>query len=151
MRCCWRTSALTGSSLLSVKEARLSLAFLGCFAPFRGTTSLSSTSCTFLFFFKSRQGNSSIKVTGRGQGGGRLTGTWDLGTSLDNPSLFLIVRRPFSHFLELMFISASSSELGSTWAIMSLGEWAVDYLSNSSSESGSWIIGFALSSLSSSK
>ena len=97
-------------------------------------TSPFSTFCTFLFFFKSGQGSSPTKVIGRRGGGGRLVGTWDLGTSLDDPSLFLVERRPFSPFLRLMSISLSSSELGYTRAIMSLGEWVADCLSNSSLE-----------------
>ena len=143
------TSVSIGSSLLSTEEACLSLAFLGCFDPFEGTTSPSSTSCTFLFFFKSGQGSGSTVVIGRG--GGRLAETWDLGISLDNPPLFLLVRRPFSPFLGLISISSSSSELGSIQATMSLREWAAECLSKSSSEFGSWIIGSAHSSLSFSK
>ena len=88
----------------------------------------------FPFLLQVGQGSSPTKVIGRGGGGGRLVGTWDLGTSLDDPSLFLVERRPFSPFLRLMSISLSSSELGYTRAIMSLGEWVADCLSNSSLE-----------------
>ena len=42
MRCCWRTSTLWGSSLLSTEEARLSLAVFCCFGSFKGKISPSS-------------------------------------------------------------------------------------------------------------
>ena len=48
-----------------------------------------------------------------------------------------------------MSISLSSSKLGFTRATISLGEWATECLSNSSSKSGSWIIGSTRSFLSS--
>ena len=70
---------------------------------------------------------------------------------LNDPHFLLPARRQFSPFLEFISISSSSLELGSTQATMSLGEWAAECLSNSSSESGSWIIGSARSFLSFSK
>ena len=75
------------SSLISTEGARLSLTFLGCFAPFGGIISPSSPSCAFLFFFKSGQGSSPSTAT-RGGGGGRLGGTWVLGTSFEVDPLF---------------------------------------------------------------
>ena len=71
------------SSLLSTEGARLSLTFLSYFAPFRGMISPSSPSCAFLFFFKLGQGSNPSVVIG-----GRVKGTWVLGTSFDINPMF---------------------------------------------------------------
>ena len=133
----WRTLAPLDSSRLSTEGALLSLAFLGCFAPFGGITSPFSTSCTFLFLFKSRLGSSPTAVIGRG-GGGRLRGTWVLGTFLEADPLFLLASRPFKLVLYFKSMPPSSSfELASTRATINLGEWAAENLSKSASESES--------------
>ena len=110
------------SSWLSTEGALLSLTFLGCFVPFEGITSPSSTSCTFLFLFKSGLESSPTAVTGIGEGG-RLKGTWVLGTSLEANPLFLLASRPFMLVLYFKSIPPSSSELVSTQATINLGEW----------------------------
>ena len=125
------------SSRLSTKGVLLSLAFFGCFASFGGITSPYSTSCTFLFLFKSGLGSSPTTVTGRWEGV-RLRGTWVLGKSLKVDSLFMLASRPFR--LVLCFKSmlhSSSSELVSTRVTINLGVWAVEKLSKLASESKS--------------
>ena len=149
MRCDQCTLAPREYFLLSTEDPLFSRTVFCCFVPFGRATSPSSNSYTFLFFFKSGWGSKPTKVTRRERGGGRLARTWDLGTSLNNPPLFLAARRPFNPFLGLMSIFSSSSELRSTWAMTSLGDWATDCQSNLSSKFRSWIIGFAFSSLSS--
>ena len=99
----------------------MSLAFSGCFAPFGGIISPSSTSCTFLYLFEPRLESSPTTVTGRG-GGRRLRGTWVLGTFLEADPLFLLASRPFR--LVLCFKStppSSSFELASTQATINIG------------------------------
>ena len=138
-----RTSAPLDSSQHSTEGALLSLAFLGCFAPFGGITSPSSTSCIFLFLFKSRLGSSPIAVTGRGEG------TWVLGTSFEDGPLILLASRPFKLVLYFRSIPSSlSSKLVSIQAIINLGEWIAENLSKSASESES-SIGFSSTSPSS--
>ena len=130
----WCSSAPLDSSRLSTERALLSLTFLGRFASFGGITSPSSTSYTFLFLFKSRLGSIPTSVIGRG-GGGRLRGTWVLGTSLEVDPLFLLASKPFK--LVLCFKSippSSSSELVSTRATINLREWVVENLSKSALE-----------------
>ena len=56
-------------------------------------------------------------VVGGGRGGGRLAGTYDLGTSLDDDHLFFPTIRSFKPFLGFRAISSSSSsELSTTRA-----------------------------------
>ena len=107
--------------------------FLGCFAPFGGITSPSFTSCTFLFLFNLGLRSSPTMVTRRG-GGGRLGGTWVLGTSLEADPLFLLARRPFRLVLCFKSIPLSSSKLVSTRATINLEEWAAENLSKLASE-----------------
>ena len=142
--------APTGFSLLSTEEARLSLALFGCFAPFGGTTSPSSTSYTFLFFFTSRQGSTPTVVTGRG-GGGEIGRNLGLGDLLGRcpfvpPSKEALQSSPRVDVRLLIFLGTTiyASDYEPR-------EWVAECLSNSSSESGSWIIGSTRSSLSSSK
>ena len=87
-------------------------------------------SFSFLFFFCKFGLESMPRGEGRG-GGGRLGGSWVFGVSLDDDPLFLSVRISFKPFLGFKAMSSSFSELLSTWAIISLGEWAMEDLSNS--------------------
>ena len=128
-----RTLAPLDFSRLSMEGALLSLTFLGCFSPFRGITSPSSTSCTFLFLLKSRLGSNHTAVIGKG-GRGRLGGAWVLGTSLEADPLFLLTSRPFRLVICLKSIPLSSSELVSTQETINLGEWAAKNLSKSALE-----------------
>ena len=89
-------------------------------------------------------------VVGEWGGGRSAGGSWDPKASLGPASLPLrMLRNPF--FLLSSSFSSSSTESLSTYAMTSLGEWAVDYLSNLSSKSGRWIVCYAFSSLSSLK
>ena len=72
---------------------------------------------------------------GEGGGGGRLRGTWDLGMSFDENPLFLSAIRSLRPFLGFNTIPSSSSEVVSTRAITSSGEWVAEDLSSSPSES----------------
>ena len=120
-----------------MEGAFLSLTFLGCFALFDGITSPSSTSCTFLFFFKSGLGSNPTAVIGRG-GGGKLEGTWVFGTSLEADPLFLLASRPFRLVLYFRSIPpSSSSKLVSTQETINLEEWVAENLSKLASESES--------------
>ena len=68
-------------------------------------------------------------------GGRRLRGTWDLGTSFDENPLFLSAMRSLRPFLGFNTIPSPSSEVVSTRAITSSGEWVAEDLSSSPSES----------------
>ena len=88
---------------------------------------------SFLFFFCKFGLESMPSGEGR-RGGGRLGGSWVFGVSLDDDPLFHPTRISFRPFLRFKAMYSSSSELLSTQAIISLGEWAMEDLSNSPSE-----------------
>ena len=146
--CCWCTSATPGSSLLSNEVAHPLFWAIFCFLVSWQTTSPSSTSYSFLLFFK--LGMRSRLVVGGG-GGGREEGSWDFKASLDDGPLFLSARRSFKPFLGLSAISSSSSsKLSSIFASMRLGVRTHEILSNSSLGFDMWMTGSPCSSLSSS-
>lgn len=58
---------------------------------------------------------------GGGKGGGRLAGSWDLGTSLDDDPLFRPTMRSLKPILKFKDIGSSSSELLSISVIINGG------------------------------
>ena len=114
-----------------------SLAFFCYLAPFLGVTSPSSKSSTDLFFLRFRLACSPRSV-GSGGGGGRLGGTWILGTSFKVDPLFLFAIKPLKPVLCFKSMPSSSSfELVVTWATTIFGGRATENLSDSVSESES--------------
>ena len=103
------TSAL---SRLSTDLALLSwgsLAFFCCLAPFLGATSPSSKSSTGLFFLRFELACNPRSV-GSGGEGGRLGGTWVLGTSFKVDPLFLFTIKPLKpvlYFKSMPYFSSS--------------------------------------------
>ena len=72
--------------------------------------------------------------------GGRLAGTLDLGTSLDDDPLFLPAIRSLTPFLGFKAISSSSSlKLSTTLATTRTGVRTPEILSNSSFGSDMWM------------
>ena len=143
--CCWVcTSAKDYSSRLSTEVDLLSLGSLAtfcCFVPFWRATSPSSSSCTSLFCFRFGMACSPRSVGGRGGGGGRVGGTWELGTSCEvDPFLAAIrsLRLLFPQFS--IILSSSSSEEPSGQAITRVWVWTPECLSGSSSASEMWTI-----------
>ena len=133
----WRTLAECLASLLSTKDPHvLSLVIFCYFRSFGRAISPSSVSFYFLFFL-CKIGLGSRSNGEGGRGGGRLGGSWVFGAFLDDDPLLLPARRSFRPFLRFKDISSSSLEMLSTWAIISLEEWATEDLSSSPLESES--------------
>ena len=109
VRCERHTSALFCSSQLSTEMDLPSLGSLATFcylAPFWGPTSLSSSSWTCLFPFRS-----GIAFSPRlaGSGGGSVGGTWDLVASFEVDTLFQVAMRSLKLLFPLLNAILSSS------------------------------------------